>query len=1321
MSIHKWLINSGLCLVFGLSTLIGASLLTVSLLLFTHTGNQAMIKLAKQFESRFSIELIEGSLFRSPQFSTISWVDGETQIHIAHLDYQFDWSCLQNTLCLDVLNVNGIQAHLPETAPAPEAVTDNVDETPLEIDIPLKIIVGAINISDLHVERGALSVDLEKFSLQADALHKDVTLASQIAGLLVTLPDSEAIQSTPIVVTPEAKKPLDLNIASLPAILTQAMLPSISLPVNLTVQPLLIERVAIHQNQQVLFTLNALQSAFTFKETQLSVSQFDLNLPETALSLRADINFIEDYPLHLRIDGEVKNVKQLQPETLLSGLHYSLNSEGRLSDLNSELSLSNTLQVALSSHLDLLSPNLPHAVTLDWQALQWPLQGTAQYSAQQGHFSSQGSLVDHSIELRSDYALADMPGGMISLHTQGDLQQLQVNSLKVETLSGEVDFSGLLTWQDSLNWLGKLQISDIDLAPLNTEYDGHFSGLVEQHVVAHLFENAPPEWQFDFANIDIVGELLARPLSVNGRVYGDHLQGISIDDLAIINAKNRVLITGQVAQQNDLVIDVDIDALGDTLLGAQGQIAGQVSVQGPMDALQVNSQLSSEQLSYLDYQIQSMQLASTLLLSAQPQLRLDLVAQDITASEQVIDDINVTVRHQAAEQGQDTHQVALALHSELLSTEATLSLMQTDDALLATLEQAKLDLGHQTLTLLESVDINALPQQVTITPHCWQAATSTLDDAGKVCVKQFNAGESGQVDLDIEHYQLAMANSFLPNEINVFGALSADAQVQWEKAQPPRFDLSLLSEDMLIKIKPDNDADNDSEYPMQTLDINVQGRDDVMDVNAKLYAQNLLDIAVEGKVQAYQTSPTINAKVHSIVPDFSAFLALVPTLEVMQGQLLSELTIDGPLTQPEIIGSIDISQGAVSGADIPIKVSQLAASIAIDKNKATMTGRFDSSDTNTLVEKTVAVPLITNTLNLLDKTVKKVSSTLVDTPAVIETQPASLAPGVATFVGNADWSDTLTGDIHFMANQLEVYDYGKIDLLISPDMHLLLNEHLSVTGKLLVDKGKVVVAELPAGAVSQSADIVVIDVETDNTQQALPIVIDLEVDTGSDLQIVALGLDTFMEGKLSIQQPLHRDLSINGVLDLSEGSYRSMGQQLVLQDSRIIFQGSPEAPYLQIEAIRDPSEVEDDVVAGVRVTGLPDELELIIFSEPAMAQQEALSYLTRGQAIGSASESGTMANMLIDLAAGQSGGLMSTIGEEVGIKDLALESSGSGDEQSVGISGEVAPGVELSYGVGVFESFSIISLRYELFERFYVEASSGIYQAVDAYYEWDWD
>lgn len=80
------------------------------------------------------------------------------------------------------------------------------------------------------------------------------------------------------------------------------------------------------------------------------------------------------------------------------------------------------------------------------------------------------------------------------------------------------------------------------------------------------------------------------------------------------------------------------------------------------------------------------------------------------------------------------------------------------------------------------------------------------------------------------------------------------------------------------------------------------------------------------------------------------------------------------------------------------------------------------------------------------------------------------------------------------------------------------------------------------------------------------------------------------------------------------------------------FSGPPDQPYLNIEAIRNPDATEDDVIAGVRVTGLADEPKAEIFSDPAMSQQAALSYLLRGQGLESdQSDSAAMTSMLIGL------------------------------------------------------------------------------------------
>ncbi|WP_169337488.1 translocation/assembly module TamB domain-containing protein [Psychromonas hadalis] len=1299
----------------------------LSFLLFTHSGNQLILKTVKAFESRLSIELIEGSLLFSPRFKNMSWLDGETEIRVSALDYQFDWSCLVDKLCLKSVNIDDIQVKIsePQEAEQSQEVTNN---KPLEINLPIELIIEAFNVSNVNFEMGEFAVTLKQLSLHANAQQKDISLATQIEGLLITLAPSNVATTTPKKTHSSSKKRRDFTIESLPAILTSEMLPTIKLPINLNVEPILLTNVTIKQNKQTLFSLNQLQTAFSFKDTQLTISQFSLDLPETTLNLTATLNFIDDYPLQLHIDGHVKKIKQLQPENLLTDLNYQFSSQGSLSSLTSELILSNKIDLQFNSHLDLFAENLPHTISLNWQNIGWPLTGEKQYSAKKGRFSSQGSLLNQHINFQTDYALANLPSGTVSLKTEGDLKHLQIESLKIETLGGELDFSGLLTWQEKINWLGQLKITDIDLQQFKSSYDGQFSGIIKQQLALTLYENSPPEWQFNFPTLAINGQLLKRPLTIAGKIYGDDKKGITFEALTINNAENRFVVNGLVAQQSDLNISLNIVDLSHAVLATTGKISGNINLTGSQDALKISTELTAEALSYQQYNLEKIVLSSELLLSDKPQLSLHLNADKLSIEKQLIDEIKLQVSNKSVTEKNVRHHIELTIKSELISTNLALFLTQTEKKLLIQLNQAHLYLPHQTLTLETPFEVISEQDKIQLTAHCWQASTDntvTKKQVGKLCIKQFNVGESGEVIFDIDNYLLANVNPFLPEQFKMAGKISANADIKWQKDSKPDFVITLFSDDMLFKISDDTKSKTFINYPMTQFNVDIKGSKQQVAFNTNIFADNLIDVQLKGHLLPYQPQPSIDANVVINLPDFSLFQPLIPHIEVLKGALKSNLQITGKLKKPTVNGAIQITNGEISSARLPMKITELHSTIEIKETHATLLGTFSSRDSNTLAEKTADIPLLTNTLNIFDKSLKKVSDTITHRLIIKNTEEIisknSQIAGRATLKGQFDWANKLQGKLHFYAHKLEIYDYGKIDLLLSPDIHILVNEQIKVNGELYIDKGKIIVKELPTGAISQSKDIVVIDIEKEEVAPNLPLVIDLSVDTGKNFQIVALGLDTFIEGKLRIKKRLNKDLTINGELNFVDGSYRSLGQQLILQKSRVVFQGAPESPYLKIEAIRDPSKVEDNVIAGVRVTGTPDALELVIFSEPAMAQQEALSYLTRGQSLNSSSDSSTMANMLIDIAAGQSGGLMSSIGEEVGIKDLSLSSSGTGDEQSVGVRGEIAPGVEISYGVGVFDNFSIFAIRYEMFEQFYIEASSGLNQAIDAYYEWDWD
>lgn len=62
-----------------------------------------------------------------------------------------------------------------------------------------------------------------------------------------------------------------------------------------------------------------------------------------------------------------------------------------------------------------------------------------------------------------------------------------------------------------------------------------------------------------------------------------------------------------------------------------------------------------------------------------------------------------------------------------------------------------------------------------------------------------------------------------------------------------------------------------------------------------------------------------------------------------------------------------------------------------------------------------------------------------------------------------------------------------------------------------------------------------------------------------------------------------------------------------------------------------------------------------------------------------------------------------------------------GDSAQVVVSGYILPGLQLKYGIGIFDSLATLTLRYRLMPRLYLEAVSGVSQALDLLYRFEFD
>ncbi|MNZ42774.1 Translocation and assembly module TamB [compost metagenome] len=324
------------------------------------------------------------------------------------------------------------------------------------------------------------------------------------------------------------------------------------------------------------------------------------------------------------------------------------------------------------------------------------------------------------------------------------------------------------------------------------------------------------------------------------------------------------------------------------------------------------------------------------------------------------------------------------------------------------------------------------------------------------------------------------------------------------------------------------------------------------------------------------------------------------------------------------------------------------------------------------------------------------------------------AQGQGSLAGELGWAGAPQLDLQIRGSRLPAVVEPYANLELEPDLQLALRDgQLKLSGRVAIPRGRIKVRELPPQAVKVSADARIVGAPPATAPAAAGLKMDLRLALGEDLlSFAGFGLTGDLKGNLRVRD----NLDSRGTLNLENGRYRAYGQRLTLRRARLIFAGPIDQPLLDIEAIRKV----DDVTAGLRISGRADAPVSEVFSEPAMSQEQALSYLVLGRAPGSSGDSDMISQAA--LALGLAGGtpVGGAIAERLGIKDFLLESEGSGASSSVAASGYLSEKLSLRYGVGVFEQGNVFALRYDLTKKLYLEAASGLASSLDLFYKRDY-
>ncbi|TEW52888.1 translocation/assembly module TamB domain-containing protein [Psychromonas algicola] len=1290
--------------------------LLLSLVLFTSTGNQDVLSLLSKYEPRLTIDLTEGSLLSSPNIALIKWVDGESSYEFNQVNYEFGLRCLFNTLCIDSLAIKEVKINIQDSEV--KETSEIKDPTPFNYNFPLPVYIKDINIQDISVKVAGVEVNADQLLLNADGIDNNLSLSSTINGLTVILADSETIKTEQ-----QVNQKHDLN-KDFAAVISEGDLPEVILPFNLNANKLTINGFKLIQNKQEIFVANQADSQFLFQQSNIKIQKLNFDLPEANAQFAGEIDLTANYPMDLTTQIQIKSIDALEPASLLTGQHITLKSQGDLSELHSTFVLSNLINAQGNSSIDLFKPNLPFQFSIESSELTWPLaEKETRFNVRNLHLSSSGDLKEYTLNATSDYDIEGVPEGHFYLTSRGNLHSLSLSELMINTLKGTARLQGKLDWHEQLTWFGDLNIDHINLQELNPTYSSNLSGTIKQSVTLQLSKNNKPDWAFDFPMIDLDGELLQHSLSMKGSLKGDAVNGIDIPQLNIVNAENKITVEGKVADTNDLVLTLTIEDLNKIQPDTYGKLNGTINLTGDIDNIQANTALTASGLKYLTTNARDVEVSGKVSIAALPIADLQVKVKNLIVNKQRMENVSVQITPNSVKQAEIKHDIKLDIDSKIASTELVFLFTQQTDNWLASLNKGMIKSIQGIWTLNQAVDITMVENNLNLSEHCWES--SHLQEVkSQICVNRFIAGEQGDIRLKVNDFLLSSLAPLVPETLVLEGGIDSNVNLQWQTNEKPTADLSLIGKFIAFNISGNDDNQDFIRYPVEHLSLHIKtDKEQTTDFALKALSEGLINADFKGKIQQVtQNKPQIAANLDLFVPDFNTFSVLIPQVDQLAGQLQANLLIQGELNKPDLKGQILIADTAIISLQSPVQISDLNANIMVDDSHAKVDGYF-FTNSKTTNKKRKSNAFIEGLILLKDTAVSalNIPQRIAEINKVKSTEAAS--NGRADFTGYLDWENNPKADINFKAEQMHISDYGKTDLYLSPDINVIFDEHLNLQGVIKVDKGEITVKELPEGAITVSKDVVVVDRKVKKTSADLPFSMDLKVNLGEQLHVKALGLDSYIHGDLLVAKTLSKALTVNGELTFSEGTYRAFAQQLVLQNSRVIFQGQPDTPYLSLEAIRDPNNIEDNVTAGVRVTGLPSQLKLTLFSDTGMSQQNVLSYITRGQAIkeNSSVTNNQIAAALIGFGTGQTEDLINDIGSTVGINDLALATSGDGDQQSIGVKGTIAPGIELGYGVGVFETFNVFSIRYKLFEKFYIEASTGLSQAVDAYYEWDWD
>ncbi|SIO27050.1 translocation/assembly module TamB domain-containing protein [Salinivibrio sp. ES.052] len=1251
----RWLVRLTFIVLMLTFVLVGL----VSVTLFTPMGLQVGVWGAQKALPALTLEDAEGGLLTGFELHGLRYQDAQVELQAKYLALSIDGKCLLTPeICVDKLAAEGVtlDLNIPPSGDAPPA-----EPSTSMIQAPLPIHVNTFALNDVAMKVAGQVIDWQQLQGGVHFEGDTLTLSpTEWQKLVVTLPSEGTEQAK----TEHAVGKPDGEVSSPPFDYPGLSLPTLHVPLNIDVKQLRLRDTRIDAG--TVQTFSSLVLSGGVKGSAVTIDDFSLAAPQGTVRVSGDILLKGNYPLTLQ-SQLTTNLAPLQGQAL------SLSASGSLAVLEVSAKASGPVNAQLNSEANLLAADLPFVLQLNSDQITWPLTGDEIVALHGLQFSADGDFSDYQLRLQTEVDGPEVPKTQLNLAGQGSLTALTLSQLEANTLGGKVAGRASVDWSSVPFWQAELGFANIQPQQQWPEVTGNLTGAISHR--GRL--TAQGGWDVSVPTLVVHGELQKLPLAVAGALNahdrdGDGQPSVSTPGLTLSHGPNHVTAQGQVRDEWQMGLSVDIADLSQSLPMFTGVIRGDARLSGPFAQPTAKLALHAKQLRWQDVRINQLTVDGDL--AVKDRLGGDLTVSVLGGRYQTarLDNLDLTVRGDEA-----AHQLDLrwqgAPASGALRIEGALARDTGWQGKLLDTSVNVEELGDIVQQSAASIAFSFANMQTEVGEHCWQW------QATQVCLpRPARLGEQGEATVNITGFDTRQIAAFFPPDWQLDTQANAAVSAHWQPESAPTVKASIdVSEG---KIQQQKETPLVLGWQHANLDARWQ--------NNQLQGALALTLEDGGTVASAFTLTDLLTSTRTVTGDLTINAVQLAKLEPLlgndkqadiNGEVNANLRIEGPLTLPQVHGGVSVSALRVKGLSSPVDVDDGQLALTLDGQQGQINGELVTPD-GTLVLK-----------------------------------------------GSGQWPrvDDWQFGLNVSGDTLRVNVPPMVRLDVAPDLTVSATPNdVVIRGDIRVPWGQIEVENLPESAITVSDDTVILNqnYEPEDAEQkdAVPfnLVTDVRLVLGDEVRLAAFGLKSRLAGELNIKNN-RKGALIVGNVSLLEGTYRSFGQDLIIRKGEILFNGPADQPYLQVEAIRNPARMEGDVIAGIRLSGPADDPVADIFMDPAGSQANALSYLLRGRALDAGAGDANMTSMLIGIGLAQSGKLVGEIGQAFGVDDLTVDTAGAGDEQKVEVSGYILPDLEVKYGVGIFDAIGVFTVRYRLMKDLYVEAVSGVDQAVDLLYQFE--